>query len=316
MAADGLGRTSRGHPTLESLSSLPIFVHAAETRSFTQAGRKLGLSASAVGKAITRLEAQLGVRLFHRSTRSISLTTEGELLLESSRRILLEISAVERELAGNRSAPRGKLRVSLPALGDLFNPALAAFIRKYPEIELDIDLSDRLVDIIDEGFDVAVRTGEGVDSRLMTRTLGVYRLVLVGSPDYFKRTGVPLNPGDLGPHICLHHRFPSTGKLERWPFKQLDKGVEMPVPVTLSASTLEPLIDLAERGVGIACVPDFTVSRQVSEGRLVRVLDGYLEYQNVFRAVWPSGRHVTPRLRVFLDYLAGNLFQDRQNRKA
>jgi DNA-binding transcriptional LysR family regulator len=293
---------------LDSLSSLATFVHAAETRSFTQAGRILGLSSSAIGKTIARLESHLGVRLFQRSTRSISLTPEGELLLESCRRILQEIGDVERELAGNQATPRGKLRVSLPILGGLFSPTLAGFMEKYPEIELDLDYSDRLVDIVNEGFDVAIRTGEGVDSRLMSRRLGVYHLVLVASPVYLKRRGTPKVPADLATHACLHHRYPTTGKLERWPFRQDDKGLDVTLPVAAAGSTLQPLLEMAEADCGITCVPDFIVKDAVDAGRLVRVLDDFLDHENVFRAVWPSSRHIAPRLRVFLDYFGANLF--------
>lgn len=295
---------------MDSLSSLTTFVHAAETRSFTQAGRMLGLSSSAIGKTIARLELHLGVRLFHRSTRSITLTPEGEVFLETCRRVLLEIGTVERELAGNRITPKGRLRLSLPILGDVFAPVLIGFMAMYPEIELDVDFSDRLVDIVSDGFDVAIRSGEGVDSRLMSRRLGVYHLVLVASPDYLRRSGVPQEPADLLGHTCIHHRYPETGKLERWPLQQPDKGAELAFPVAAALSTLEPMVRMAELGAGIVCTPDFTVERQINEGSLVRVLEDYLEHQNVFRAVWPSSRLIAPRLRVFLDYLTSHFFVD------
>jgi DNA-binding transcriptional LysR family regulator len=296
--------------SLDSLSALATYVQAAETRSFTQAARVLGLTASAVGKTVARLEASLGVRLFHRSTRSISLTPDGEVFLESCRRVLSEIDSVERELAGNHASPRGKLRVSLPYLSGLFGKVLAGFMAMYPDIELDLDYSDRLVDIVNEGFDVAIRTGEGVDSRLISRRLGVYHLVLVASPAYLERAGAPKMPGDLAGHACIHHRFPSTGKLERWPFRQSDKGLDVVVPVAVSASTIAPMLELAIEGGGIACVPDFSVTAAIEAGLLKPVLSGQLEYQNVFRAVWPSHRHISPRLRVFLDYMSAHLFAD------
>ena len=296
--------------SLDSLSALATYVQAAETRSFTQAARVLGLTASAVGKTVARLEASLGVRLFHRSTRSISLTPDGEVFLESCRRVLSEIDSVERELAGNQASPRGKLRVSLPYLSGLFGKVLAGFMAMYPDIELDLDYSDRLVDIVNEGFDVAIRTGEGVDSRLISRRLGVYHLVLVASPAYLERAGVPKVPGDLAGHACIHHRFPSTGKLERWPFRQSDKGLDIVVPVAVSASTIAPMLELAIEGGGIACVPDFSVAAAIKAGLLKPVLSGQLEYQNVFRIVWPSHRHISPRLRVFLDYMGAHLFAD------
>ena len=157
---------------MESLSGFVVFVQVAETRSFVAAGRLLGVSASAVGKRVVRLEEKLGVRLFHRSTRSVTLTAEGALFLERSRRILAEIEAAELELSQATATPRGRLRVSLPMGSSLVLPVLGEFMRHYPDIELDLDFSDRMVDVIEEGFDAVVRTGEPSDSRLSSKRLG------------------------------------------------------------------------------------------------------------------------------------------------
>ena len=144
---------------IDKMAGLSAFLQAAETRSFVAAGRQLGVSASAIGKAVVRLEERLGVRLFHRSTRSITLTPEGSLFRDRCRKIVCEIEAAELELSQTREAPRGKLRVSLPLIGMLMMPAVMAFMRAYPEIELDLDFTDRLVEVIDEGFDAVIRTG-------------------------------------------------------------------------------------------------------------------------------------------------------------
>ena len=164
---------------MDSLNNFVVFVQVAETRSFVAAGRLLGVSASAVGKSMARLEDRLGVRLFHRSTRSVTLTAEGTLFLERSRRILAEIEAAELELRQATDAPRGRLRVSLPLVSSLVLPVLSDFMRMYPDIELDLDFTDRLVDVIEEGFDAVVRTGAPADSRLSARRLGTYRAMLV-----------------------------------------------------------------------------------------------------------------------------------------
>ena len=198
---------------MDSLSGFTVFVRVAETRSIVGAARTLGVSASAVGKRVARLEEKLGVRLFHRSTRSITLTAEGSLFLERSRRILAEIEATELELSQSRETPRGRLRVSLPLVSGLVLPTLADFMQAYPDIELDLDFSDRVVDVVDEGFDVVLRTGQPVDSRLSMRELGEFQLKLVGSPAYFARHGTPRCPEDLLRHTCLHYRFPNTGRL-------------------------------------------------------------------------------------------------------
>jgi len=159
---------------MDRLGPLNAFVHAAESRSFTATGRELGISASAVGKAVARLEERLGVRLFHRSTRSIALTPEGEMFLRRCQTIFEEIEAAELELAQSTAAPRGKLRISLPLISMLLMPSIAGFVAAYPEIDLDLDFSDRLVDVIEEGFDAVIRTGKLSDSLLKVRTLGTY----------------------------------------------------------------------------------------------------------------------------------------------
>jgi DNA-binding transcriptional LysR family regulator len=293
---------------VDNLSALSAFMRAAETRNFTDAGRQLGLSASAVSKAVSRLEERLGVRLFHRSTRSIALTQEGRLFLESCRRIFFEIDRVELEFAQTKGTPKGKLQVSLPLIGMLMMPTLSKFMQAYPQIELDVDFTDHLVDVIDGGYDAVVRSGEATDSRLMARVLGTYRLEVVGSPAYFAQAGLPLTPADLATHACLHHKYPTTGKIQRWPFAKSGAGTDIRMPTTATASTVEALISLAEHGVGIACVPDFSVARQVAEGSLVIVLSEYIEHSGIFRAMWPSGRYLSPKVRVFVDFLAEHLF--------
>jgi len=291
---------------MDSLGSLNAFVQAAEARSFTAAGQRLGVSSSAVGKAVARLEERLGVRLLHRSTRTITLTPEGALFLERCRRIFGEVEAAEQELAQTQGAPRGKLRVSLPLVGMLMMPTLSAFMRCYPDVELDLDFTDRLVDVIDEGFDAVVRAGEVSDSRLMTRVLGTFRFRLVAAPDYLAQRGTPRKPSDLERYACLHHRFATSGKLEPWPLRSDRKAITL--PTTAVANTIEPLIYMAEQGHGIASLPDFAIRRQLEDGTLVAVLDRYIRHEGTFRILWPSSRYLSPKLRVFVDFMAQYLF--------
>jgi DNA-binding transcriptional LysR family regulator len=293
---------------MESLSGFAVFVQVAETRSFIAAGRLLGVSASAIGKRIGRLEERLGVRLFHRSTRSITLTWEGELFLERSRRILDEIGAAEQELSRSTEAPRGRLRVSLPLVSSLVLPVLADFMLQYPEVELDLDFTDRMVDVIEEGFDAVVRTGELPDSRLSARSLGAFRLLLVGSPDYFARRGVPQKPCDLAGHACLQYRFPSSGKLETWPLRSEVSAPEVVLPTSMICNNIETRLCFAIRGLGIACLPDFAVRDALNSGKLRTVLDDYVERTIPLRVLWPASRHWTPKLRVFIDFLAERVF--------
>lgn len=292
---------------MESLTSIALFVQAAENRSFSGAGRSLGVSPSAVGKSVSRLEERLGVRLFHRSTRSITLTAEGSLFLERCRRILCEVEAAERELSETQ-APKGRLRISLPLVGMLVMPALTAFMHRYPAIELDVDFSDHLVDVIEDGFDVVMRTGEPTDSRLMSRSLGTYRLSLFASPDYLASHGTPETPADLTHHACLQHKFPTTGKLEPWPLKRIGDTPQWTLPTSMVCNTTAALMDVALAGLGIACLPDFMVRQAIERGELVSVLETHVEHQGTFRLLWPSSKQLAPKLRVFIDFMLEALF--------
>jgi len=295
--------------TTDKLGSVNAFVRAAETRNFSEAGRQLGISSSAVGKAISRLEERLGARLFHRSTRSVTLTPEGQLFLSRCLRIMEELEAAEAELSAGTS-PRGQLRVSLPLVGTLLMPVLGSFVREYPDIRLELDFTDRLVDVIDEGFDVVLRTGEASDSRLVTKTLGYYSPMVVASPGYLSRCPPPKDPQDLFNHACLLHRYPSTGKIDRWTFRKDASAVELELPPLLTASAVEPLIELAEQGLGLAYVPSFLLRERLKSGSLVAVLTHQATDRKVFRAVWPSGRHLSPKIRAFVDYMSKHLFPE------
>lgn len=293
---------------MDNLAGVSAFVQAAETLSFVEAGRLLGVSASAIGKSVARLEARLGVRLFHRSTRSMTLTAEGRLFLQRCQRILGEMAAAEQELSDTRSAPRGKLRVSLPLVGGLLNPVLATFIRQYPEIELELDFSDRRVEVIEEGFDAVIRVGETEDSRLVSRQLGSFHLQLVASPAYLRQAGTPQHPEDLRQHACLLYKFPTTGKVETWPVTGWDKMLGDGLHSSTVCNSVDTLIYLAEQGQGIACLPNFAVKQSLAEQRLQQLLGAHCRHTGSFKILWPSSKHLTPRLRVFIDLLSEQLF--------
>jgi DNA-binding transcriptional LysR family regulator len=293
---------------MDWLGSISVFVQVAELRSFTEAGRVLGVSSSAVGKSIARLEERLQTRLFHRSTRSIALTAEGAGFLQHCRRIVAEAESAEFGLCNLSKKAQGKLRVSLPQVHGLVMPVLAEFMALYPQIELDIDLTDRLVDVVEEGFDVVVRTGTPKDSRLIARKLGQFRLVLVGTPGYFQARGVPETPADLAAHACLRHVFHSTGKLEPWPLRSGPEDGEVVLPTRFTSTSIEAVDHAVRSGLGIACLPDFMVHRAVVAGTLQCVLDDYLEHRGDFWILWPSSRHAASKLRVFIDHLCARLF--------
>jgi DNA-binding transcriptional LysR family regulator len=291
--------------------AITVFVQVAETRSFVVAGRNLGISASGVGKSITRLEQRLGVRLFHRNTRSVTLTAEGELFLGHARRILAEFEAAEVEFSKAATAPTGRLKIGLPLIAEPFLAVLADFVSAYPDIELDLEFDNRKVDVIEEGFDAVVRSGQLVDSELNARFLGGFRMMLVGAPEYFARRGTPLRPADLGNHACIQFRIAHTGKLQEWQLQRESDSAEIPLRTVVTCNTNEARMHFALRGAGIAYMSDFTVREAIEAGTLVSVLDDYMNVRNVFNLLWPSGRHIQPKMRAFIDFMSQNSLLDK-----
>jgi len=292
---------------MENLVTLKVFLHVAEARSFTLVGRQLGLSSSAIGKTVRRLEDRVGVRLFHRNTRTIALTQEGHSFAEGCRRILCEVEAIEQQFKQTRGKPSGRLRVGLTLVGTIILPILGRFMQTYPDVELDMDFTDRTIDIVEGGYDVVVCSGVAKDSRLKTRCLGRYGHLVVGAPGYFDRAGVPQTPPDLARHACLHQKHWGSGKLQPWPLLRPESESELTLPVTAVSSAIEPLVSLAESGAGLTCVPDFAVRKQILEGSLVAVLDRFVENDGSLRAVWPASDYVSPKLRAFVGFLAKHL---------
>ena len=292
---------------MDSLSGISMFVTVAETRSFTKAANQFGVSSSAVGKSIARMEERLAVRLFHRSTRSITLTTEGVLFLERCRRILSEVEGAEAELSEMSGTPRGRLRVSTPQLTGLVMPTLTGFMRRYPDIALDIDLSERMVDIIEEGFDAVIRTGTQHDSRLASRRIGSCKQVVVAAPSYLKQHGMPAHPRELAQHECLLHKFPANGRIERWPFNLEPGEPEPELKERMTCSTIEAITYALLQGEGIAFLPTFIIADELKDGRLQTILDEHMDQTVTFSMLWPASRYASPKLRVFIDYVVQNM---------
>lgn len=291
----------------DSLTELAAFTQAAELRSYVAAGRVLGVSASAIGKSVMRLEGKLGVRLLHRSTRRISLTAEGSLFYERCLRIMADLEDARAEVVSMSSAPRGKLRVSLPVIGyRMLLPILPEFAARYPEVKLDLDFNDRLVDVIDEGIDVAIRSGDLNDSRLTSRKLGPFRFHIVGSPSYFSKHQIPIKPADLEHHLCMHYKFPTTGKLQEWQISINDRS-SLRIPIDLVCNNIEALIVSARQGMGLAYLPDFVVREHIQQSELQAVLQNYTQTKGSFSVLWPASRHLSPKLRVFIDFICENM---------
>ena len=292
---------------MDYFNAMNAFMHAAETRSFTLAGRRLGISSSAVGKAIIRLEEDLGVRLFHRSTRAITLTAEGRLFLNRCQRIISELEVARSELIEANINPQGKLRVGLPQLGKYLLPQLVAFQKKFPEIELELNFSDRQVNVIDEGFDAVIRIGHIEDSLLTIRHLKGYRHSLVASTDYLDKHGTPMHPNDLTAHACLRYRYPGSGKLAAWPLHNNGHPISVELPQSAIADVVQALYAMVEADLGIALLPEFVVADAIAAGRLANVLEEHIHDEQPVAILWPSGRQSLPKTKAFIDFISNEL---------
>ncbi|MEI9995051.1 MAG: LysR family transcriptional regulator [Rhizomicrobium sp.] len=287
--------------------ALALFAAVVEQGSFSGAGRLLGLSPSAVSRAVDRIEERLGVRLLLRSTRTLSLTAEGQTYLQAARRILADLDDAEQQIA-DQGAPRGRLRVSAAlSHGRLcVVPLLGVFAALHPHILTDIALTDALVDVAAGQADVAIRFGPLPDSALTARKLGETRRVIVASPDYLARHGTPRTPEDLHGHNCLNFNFRRAEPV--WPFRREGREFALSVRGNIEANNGETLGQLAAAGVGIARVGHFSVAAEIASGRLVAILEDFNPGDvEVIHAVFVGGASTPARIRVFVDFLAANL---------
>ncbi|MGV6484140.1 LysR substrate-binding domain-containing protein [Stenotrophomonas indicatrix] len=294
---------------MDSISALLAFVRTAEAGSIVGAARVLGLSASAVGKRIARLEQDLGTRLFNRTTRRMHLTDEGDLLLQRCRRALDELSEAQADLAQRQLAPRGLLRIGLPTIGYRFLlPVLPGFQQRYPQVQLELDFNDRLVDVVSEGLDAVIRSGELADSSLMSRRLGSFHFVLCAAPVYLRTHGWPQSLPELRTLQAVRFRFPTTGMLQPWSLPGVDGDAGAALTTAMTCNNMEALLAAAIGAMGVAWMPDFLAAEALADGRLQQVLPMMEPQRGQFSLLWPGNRHPSARLRVFIDYMADHLF--------
>ncbi len=287
--------------------SLALFAEVVERGSFSAAGRALGLTPSAVARAIDRIEARLGVRLLLRSTRALTVTAEGQAYLLAARRILADLDDAEQQIA-DQGAPRGRLRISAAlSHGRLYVvPLLDEFARAYPHILIDIALTDTLVDVAAGQADVAIRFGPLPDSGLTARKLGESRRVIVAAPAYLARAGTPTIPEDLHAHNCLSFNFRRAEPI--WPFRRDGKDFALSVGGNVIANNGETLGQLATAGVGITRVGRFSVAADIAGGRLIPLLEDYNPGDvELIHAVFIGGATTPARVRVFVDFLVARL---------
>jgi DNA-binding transcriptional LysR family regulator len=285
---------------------LLIFASVAELGSFSAAAQALGLSKSAVSKQVSQLETRLGARLLQRTTRRLSLTEAGRALLARGQRVAAELDGVEADLGEAPGPPRGLLRLSAPmSFGQRHIASLLpAFLAAHPAVQVELDLTDRTVDLIGERFDAAVRDGRLPDSTLIARRLAPARRVVCASPDYLARHGVPRTPAALREHACLNYTYMSAPG--GWPFSSGGRTRRVPVRGPLSSNNGEALREAALAGLGVALLPTFIVGDDLRDRRLRALLTAYECWDAAIFVVYPPTRHPPPKLRAFVDFLAAH----------
>ncbi|HET8870746.1 MAG TPA: LysR family transcriptional regulator, partial [Aquabacterium sp.] len=281
------------------------FAQTARRQSFAAAARDLGTSPSAVAKSVARLEERLGVKLFHRTTRKVSLTPDGERLFQRCERVLAEVEDLEAEAAGVRETATGTLRIDAPLVyGRTFvMPLLVRLAAEHPGLELDVRLQDAYADLVQGGLDMAIRVGKLKDSTLVAKRIDTQQLIFVASPRYLKAHGVPRTPDQLATHSGVVFRQPSTGRARAWQVRSGRRTIEMHPAALIQVNDGEAMAVAAAEGLGIAQVPDYMASQAMREGRLVEVMKDHRPAPMDVSVVVPSAKLMPIRVRLAIQAL-------------
>jgi len=284
-----------------------IFVRVAEAKSFTVAAHQSGLSKGSISKIINKLEKQLNSKLLYRTTRNLSLTETGMAFLEQAQRMAEALAEAECAVADLEVEPRGTLRMSAPTnFGHRYlGPAVADYLARHPGVAIDLSVSDRFVDLIEEGYDLAIRIGSLRDSSLVARTLAPFDMIVSASPTYLAACSVPRRPAELAQHNCLIYTLATTAP-DRWLFEDGSGRELAKVQGSLRSSNVDVLMSSAVAGLGILIAPDFAVADAVRARRLVKILPDYRVVNGLaaIHAVYPPSRRLSPKVRSFVDFLA------------
>jgi DNA-binding transcriptional LysR family regulator len=289
---------------MDRYTALQVFRNVADLNSFAEAGRRLGLSPAAVSKNIAELEAHVGARLINRTTRRMSLTEEGRIYLEYVARGLDAFSEADQALCPIKTGPGGTLRVSAPMTVTLtrLSAAIPRFLSRYPELTLDLHLDDRRVDLVRDGFDLAIRGSDNLeDSSMIAKKLGSMPHVLCAAPSYFEAHGKPATPADLHSHNCV--RFSLSGHADTWEFSKEGRTERIAIAARYSVTSSLAVRDALREGFGVSLMPQPYVENDLREGRLQSALEDWSTVETKLYAVYPSRQHLAPKIRVFLDFL-------------
>ena len=279
------------------------FVAVAETESFTQAAKRLGISTAQVSRQVSALEVRLATKLFHRTTRKVSVTEAGQIYLQHCRQVLDGLEEAERAITNLHATPRGKLRITAPVIyGEkTIAPLVNDFVLLYPALEVQLNLTNRTLDLVAEGYDLAVRMGTLESSSLMARRLASRTQYVCASPQYLAGRGTPHSLSELENHNCLQ------GSQDHWRFQENNKVRSLRIKGNLSCGSGWALLDAALKGVGIVQLPDYYVQPHLESGRLVALLEQHQQPEEGIWAVYPHNRHLSPKVHLLLDHLRDGL---------
>lgn len=279
------------------------FVYVAENESFTLASKKMAISTAQVSRQISALEKRLNIKLFYRTTRKVSLTEEGRVFYQHCRSVLDGLDAAERAITNLQSKPQGKIKLTAPVTyGEKqVLPLVNNFMKQYNDVEVSAYLSNRQIDIVDEGYDLAIRLGKLSDSTMMAKKLGKRTNYVCASPSYLEKQGIPHSISELNKHSCL------LGTNDHWHFRETGREKSIRVTGRLRYNNGYSLTDAALKGLGIVQLPDYYVQQHIQRGELVTLLDSYRAPDEGIWAVYPQNRHLSPKIRLLVDYLSEQL---------
>lgn len=291
---------------MNKLQAMEVFVQVVDAGSFTRAAETLQLPKATVSTLVQGLEAALSAKLLHRTTRSVTVTTDGAAYYERCVRILSDVRDAEESLSRTRLSPSGRLRVDAPTglSSEILVPALPGFFERYPDIQLELGSTDRPVELVEEGIDCAVRGGELWDTSLIARRVGVINFVTAAAPAYLQRHGTPTHPHDLEQHRCVNFFSPKTGKSYEWDFRRGDEKIILPTRGGIAFNDSNSYMRAGLVGLGVIQMTDYLMMEHVAAGRMVQVLADWTSDPLPVHVVYPQNRHLSAKVRVFVEWVS------------
>ncbi|NNG25266.1 LysR family transcriptional regulator [Telluria aromaticivorans] len=291
---------------MNKLQAMEVFIQVVDCGSFTKAAEMLNLPKATVSTLVQTLETTLSVKLLHRTTRQVMITSDGAAYYERCIQILSDVRDAEESLSRHRLSPSGRLRVDSPTglSSEILIPALPAFFERYPDITMELGSTDRVIDLVEEGVDCAVRGGELLDQNLIARRIGVINFVTCASPAYLERHGMPQHPRDLERHRCVNYFSAKTGKILNWDFTRDGERIEVALPGAIALNDSNAYVQAGLAGLGVIMMTDYLLIEHITAGRMVQVLPDWSIDPLPVHIVYPQNRHLSAKVRVFVEWVS------------